>query len=217
MINFTRIYKNTNFERILFFNFKPREMNMLKRIMAFCLLLNVFVAQANVGTQNTLKAAFDEINYSLSVDWDQQDKAFYNEQMKKFQAQIEELQAKGLSNGELITFAQAQLKNETIAKDLELAFTLIQLNKLSDKEARKLVLETIGKSHGQGASWAGDVAIIAAASLLLILVVAIAISSPTSGGSYNNNYCYDDYVCYDYYDYWGFYWYSDCYYQTYCY
>lgn len=190
---------------------------MIKRLVAFMMLLSVFTVQANVGTQNTLKAAFDEVNYTLSVEWDQQDKEFYNQQMKKFQSTIENLQAQGLTNAELVDFAKNSLKNEKVAKDLETALTLIQVNKLNAKEARKLVLETVGKSHSQGASWAGDVSLLAAASILLILVVAIAISSPSTGTGTGGAICYDEYVCYDYYDSWGYYWYTDCYWETWCY
>jgi hypothetical protein len=192
---------------------------MFKRFIALCLLLNVVVAQANVAGPNTLKTVFDELNYTLAVDWDQQDKKFYTTQMKKFQDQISNLQVQGLSNADLVKFAKSQIKDAKVATDLETAFTLIQINKLSNKDARKLVLDTVGKTYNQGASWSGDAGVVVAAAILLILVVAIAVSSPNSGGINNGGgaYCYDEQVCYDYYDAWGFYWYTDCYWETWCY
>lgn len=189
---------------------------MFKRIIALMMLLSVFSVHADVVSGNNLKTVFDELNYSLTVEWDQQDKKFYNEQMKKFQGEVAKLQAQGLSNAELVEFAKSQIKDEKTAKDLETVFNVIEINKLDQKEARALVLDTFGKSYSQGASWAGDVAIVAAAVILLILVVAIAASTPSSGG-YTGGGCYDEYVCYDYYDYWGYYWYTDCYFETWCY
>ncbi|MGK0367907.1 MAG: hypothetical protein ACI9QD_001047 [Thermoproteota archaeon] len=195
---------------------------MLKRIFAIMLLCSLVTAQANVVNTGSLKTIFNELNFALTVEWDQKDKKFYKAQMKKFQSEITNLQKTGLSNAELIQFAKSQLKNEKVAADLEVALNLVQVSKLDAKESRKLVLDTIGKSHTTGASWAGDAATVAAATLLVILVVAIAISVPSTGGGNNgggNNggYCYDEEICYDYYDYWGYYWYTDCYWQTYCY
>jgi hypothetical protein len=193
---------------------------MFKKFLALALCFVVTSVHASALSQNNLKTAFDDLSYSLSVEWDQKDKAFYNAEMKKFQDQVATLQANGMSNQELVEFTKSQLKDEKMAKDLEVAFNMISLNKLSASDARKLVLDTVGKSYSRGASWNGAGTVIVAAAVVLILVVALAASS---GGNVNVNtntyqpYCYDQYNCYDYYDSWGYYWYTDCFYQTYCY
>lgn len=191
---------------------------MLKKLLSMVLLLSVFSVHAEVNSQNSLKKAFDELNYSLSVEWDQKDKAFYSAQMEKFSSTVKNLQATGMTNLDLVNFAKSQIKDKNLAKDLETAFSLISINKMSPVEARKFVLDTISKSYNGGAHWYGD-ALLVGAVVVLILVVAIAAAGNGggNGGYYNGGYygCYETYVCYDYYDSWGYYWYTDCYYTCY--
>ncbi len=176
----------------------------------------MFTAQANAATSQGLKLLFDELSYSLNVEWDQKDKAFYDAQMKNFTEELKKLQANGLSNEDLIEFAKSQVKNEKVAANIEAALNLIQINKMKPEEARKFALDTVAKSYVTGANYSSTgVAVVALVLVVALVAVAIAaggnvyVSSP--GG------CYDTYVCDDYYDIWGYYLYSDCYYQTYCY
>lgn len=199
---------------------------MLKRIIAFMLMLSIFTVHAHANTQEGLKAAFDELNYSLTVEWDQKDKAFHEAQMSKFTAALRDLQAKGLTQAQLVEFAKSQVKNAQVAKDLETAFNMIQINKMSQAEANKYILETMKKSYSAGASWSGEVFVyLAVGVLILAIAVAIAAGGSNGGGNYGggSNCYYDDvYVCdtYCYNDYYyGYYCYDDCYWTTdyYCY
>ncbi len=191
---------------------------MFKKFFVGFLAFAFVTVQANAVSNNSLKLAFDELNYSLSVEWDQTDRAFYDAQMSKFTETVKGLQAQGMSNAELIEFATSQIKDANMAKEVKNAMTLVQINKLPAAEARKLVLDTISKNYSRGASWSGD-GILYGALLVLILVAVIAAAGggSSSGSTGGGSSCYNEYVCYDYYDSWGYYWYSDCYYQTYCY
>jgi hypothetical protein len=191
---------------------------MFKKFLVSFLAFAFVTVQANAVSNNSLKTAFDELNYSLSVEWDQQDRAFYDAQMAKFTTQVQELQAKGLSNAELMEFATSNIKDKNLAKEVQNAMTLVQINKLSASEARKMLLDTVGKNYSAGASWSSD-GILYGALIVLLIVAAVAgagagVSTGNGGGGSG---CYDEYVCYDYYDSWGYFWYSDCYYDTYCY
>jgi urease gamma subunit len=202
---------------LFFINPEPEE-SMFKKFLVSFLAFAFVTVQANAVSNNNLKTAFDELNYSLSVEWDQQDRAFYDAQMAKFTAQVQELQAKGLSNAELMEFATSNIKDKNLAKEVQNAMTLVQINKLSASEARKLLLDTVGKNYSAGASWSSD-GILYGALIVLLLVAAVAGAGAGYGGGSNGGGvgCYDEYVCYDYYDSWGYFWYSDCYYDTYCY
>lgn len=190
---------------------------MLKKFIAFFMILSIFTVQANASTHEGLKAAFDELNYSLTVEWDQKDKEFHGEQMKKFAATVRDLQAKGLTNAQMIEFVKSEVKNAQVAKDLETAFNMIQINKMSSAEANKYILDTMKKSYSAGASWSGEVFVYLAVGVLIVaLAIAIANGNVSSGGG---SYCYYDdvYVCdtYCYDDYWyGYTCYDDCYYTT---
>jgi len=191
---------------------------MFKKFFVAFLAFAMVSVQASAVSNNSLKAAFDELNYSLSVEWDQKDRAFYDAQMKKFTDTVQELQAKGMSNADLVAFATANIKDKNLAKEVQTAMSLVQINKLSGAEARKLVLDTVGKNYSAGASWSSDGVLYGA--LIVLLIVAAVAGAGSYGGTRGGGGgvgCYDDYVCYDYYDSWGYFWYSDCYWDTYCY
>jgi hypothetical protein len=188
---------------------------MFKKILVILMSLAIVNAQAQVSNKSTLKAAFDELNYSLSVEWDQKDKVFYNSQMEKFTKEVKSLQSEGLSNAELVDFAKSQVKDARVAKELDTVYTMVTLNKMNPDEARNFALETVSKSYSQGANFSSGAGLLIG-SILLVAIVAAVIAG---GGNVNVNTggCYDQYVCQDYYDWWGYYLYTDCYYQTYCY
>lgn len=198
---------------------------MFKKFITLMLVLSIFTVQANASTTDGLKAAFDELNYALTVEWDQQDKDFHEQQLKTFAAKIRELQAKGLTQAQMVDFAKSQIKDAKVAKDLETAFNMIQINRMTTAEANKYILDTVKRSYSSGASWNGEVFVYLAVGVLVVaLAIAIAGSTPASGGYNGGSNCYYDYVyiCddYCYYDYWGYYTcYSDCYYgnQYVCY
>ncbi len=191
---------------------------MLKKLITLMMVLSIFIGQATAATNDGLKAAFDELNYSLTVEWDQKDKVFHEAQMSKFSAVIRDLQAKGLTNAQLIDFAKAEIKDSKVAKDLETALNMIQINKMSAGEANKYILDTMKKSYSSGASWNGEVFVYVAVGVLIVaLAIAIAGSSTTTTNNHNNCYNEQVYVCdqYCYYDNWGYYTcYDDCYYTT---
>ncbi len=189
---------------------------MLKKFIALIMIVSMFTAQANVVVNQSLKSLFDDLNYSLNVEWDQKDKTFYDAKMKAFAAEIGKLQANGLTNQDLIEFAKSQVKNEQVAQNIESALNLIQINKMKPVEARKFALETVSKSYSTGANYSSSGAIVVATVLVIALVAVIL----ASGGNVvvdNGGWCEQVYVCDEYYDYYWGYWYTDCYYTTYCY
>ena len=180
---------------------------MFKKLIALMMVVSIFTVSAHATTQNGLKAAFDELNYSLTVEWDQKDKDFYSKEMKKFTETLRGLQSKGLTNAQLVEFVKSEVKNEKVSRDLETAFNMIAINKMSSEEASKYMVETMKKSYSAGASWNGEVFIYLAVGLLIV-AAAIALGGASSGSSNGGDYyCNEVYVCdtecyYDYY--WGY-------------
>jgi uncharacterized protein YoaH (UPF0181 family) len=192
------------------------EDNVFKKFITMMMVVSFFTVNAQAVTQNGLKAAFDELNYALTVEWDQKDQDFYTEQMKQFSAQIRELQAKGMTNAQLIAFVKSEVKDAKVARDLETAFNMISINKMNSEEASKYMVETMKKSYSAGASWNGEAIVYLAVGVLFVAAaIAIANGNYSSSGTY---YCTDYYVCRDYcyYDYyWGYTCYQDCYWTCY--
>lgn len=180
---------------------------MFKKLITLMMVVSIFTVQAHASTQNGLKAAFDEMNYSLTVEWDQKDKNFYEGQLKKFAGVVRDLQKQGMTNAQMVEFAKSQVKDAKVAKDLETAFSMITINKMSSEEASKYMMDSMKRAYSNGASWNGDVLIYLAVGLLIVaLAVGLANGNITfvNGGGYYS--CYDDCYYYDYqcgYDYWG--------------
>lgn len=191
---------------------------MFKKLVTLMLAL-AFATTSFAGPNSGLKAAFDELNYSLSVEWDQKDKAFYDAKMKQFTATLNDLKANGLSNAELIAFVKSEVKDAKVAKDMETAFTMISINKMSASEAANYMSETMKRSYSAGASWNGDAVLYIGLGVLLVAVgISVAMGGYTGGGSGGGSYCRDVYVCdtrcyNDYY--WGYTCVDDCYWACY--
>jgi hypothetical protein len=186
---------------------------MFKKFFTTLMVAALFSVQAGATTNSGLKAAFDELNYSLNVEWDQKDQSVYENNMKKFTSSLRDLQAKGLTDADLIDFVKSEVKDARVARDLQTAFTMISIQKMSKEDASKYMVETMKKTYSSGASWNGD----ANAGLyiglsVLIIGVAVALAatghirggnggSVCTGGSYCTTSCYDDYyygyTCYD--------------------
>lgn len=191
---------------------------MFKRMISLMLVCAVFTVSAQATTQNGLKAAFDELNYSLTVEWDQKDKDFYMKQMKSFKGKVSELQALGLSNKELIEFAKSEVKNKKLASELDTAFTMISLNMMSPEAASEYLVDLVKKGYSTGASWNSDAGLWIGVGLLLVVVgIAVAAGGSTGGSTGSTTtsgyYCVDTYLCdnvcyYDYY--WGQTCYTEC-------
>ena len=175
---------------------------MFSKLFTFLMVFAIFTVQASASTQNGLKAAFDEMNYSLTVEWDQEDRNFYEGQLKKFTSTVRELQKSGLTNAQMIEFAKTQVKDAKVAKDLETAFSMITINKMSSEEASRYMMDSMKRAYSNGASWNGEVLVYLAVGLLIVALAVGLASGGGNGGSSNNGggtrTCYDDCYYYDY-------------------
>lgn len=180
---------------------------MLKKFfvssMVFCLL----IVQANAATHNGLRAAFDELNYSLNVEWDQVDKAVYNKAQKKFANSLRSLQAQGLTNQEIISFALSEVKDAKLQRDLETAISMVMINKMNESEAHAYISDVLAKTQIKGASWNGGAAI----GTILVIALFVAVALIVTGNARVEEGCYQVYRCDDYCT--GGVCYEDCYYE----
>ena len=174
---------------------------MFSKIFTLMMVLSIFTTSAYANSNAGLKAAFDEMNYSLSVEWDQKDKAFYEAQSAKFKKTLESLKAQGLTNEEFLAFVKIEVKNEKIAKEIETAFNMISLTKMSPADAASYMSQTMKGSYSAGASWNGDASLLIGVGVLLVVLgLAAAAGGYAGGGSGGYSDCYydyywDEYVC----------------------
>lgn len=190
---------------------------MFRKFITLTMVISLFTVNAYASSNAGLKAAFDELNYSLSVEWDQKDKDVYAAQMKKFSATVKELQSKGLTNSQLIDFVKSEIKDEKIARDMQTALTMISLNKMSASDAANYMTETMKNSYAKGANWNGGTSMLLIGAGVLLIVVAVAMAGGRINGG-GGGYCSEVYVCdtYCYNDYfWGYTCDEDCGYSCY--
>lgn len=188
---------------------------MFKRLSTL-LLAFAFVTTASASTvgAHSIKAAIDEFNFAMTVEWDQQDQAFYQAQMKKFLANLNTLRAQGATTAEIIDVAVSTIKNEKLALEMKSILELIEVEKLSVEEAQAMLLEATKNSSSTGASWSSDAwvwigPVLGIAVLLALLSGGSSNGSTTTDPGTNPGYtCGYNYSCYWGYDSWGHYGYQ---------
>lgn len=173
---------------------------MLKKLITLMMVLSIFTVQAHAAAHNGLKNAFDELTYSLNVEWDQKDKAFYQSQMKKFTDTVSAMQTEGLTNAEMIDFLKSEVKDERVAGDLQTAFNMISLHKMSSAEATQYMIETLKNSYSRGANWNGDMlapTLISAAIIVGFVVLFVTSGKKGDSGTTTTNpgTCNQQYIC----------------------
>ena len=191
-------------------------MRLLAILLSFCITFNVL---ASSGTIQELERQIDEYQYVLTVEWDQKDKKFYDDQTDKFVAKINELITKNnLSKDEILALSEKKIKDKNAFEAMKLKMSLLDRN-TPPEELAKALRESAKDFYSRGASWNGDVAVIVPLALLAILIgVAVWHSLTYECVAWEERYsCTTDEYCASYsYDYDG---YSYCSYykeETYC-
>lgn len=134
-------------------------------VLLFCLSLNTFAA---TGTIQELSSAFDEYQYALTVEWDQQDKSFQEAQTKAFFQKISLLMSEGLTQEKVLAMAEAKMANKEALAALKAKLTV--LNRFeSPEQLAKFLSQNSKMFYAQGASWNGSVD-----PMTALLVVGIA-------------------------------------------
>ncbi len=187
---------------------------MLKRLSTL-LLAFAFVTTASASTvgAHSIKAAIDEFNFALTVEWDQQDQAFYQAEMKKFLANLNTLRAQGVTTAEIIDVAVSTVKNEKLALEMKSILELIEIEKLSSEEAQAMLLEATKNNSSTGASWSSDAWVWIGPVLGIAVLIALLSGGSSSGSNTNPGTgpgytCGYNYSCYWGYDNWGYYGYQ---------
>lgn len=175
---------------------------LIALVMATILPMNQVMAN-----EVTLDSAIKNLQYGLTVEWDQKDLAQQKKILDTFAADVATLKKNGVSDEQIFKSLSASAFDAQTAKDIELLAKYAKEKKLSQTEVRKLVVEYANKSQKLGTSWSGEatIGIVLGIILVVVLIAALTGGLHVSSGGYS---CYDE--CY--YDDWGYY-----YCDTYCY
>lgn len=179
---------------------------LLALIMATILPMNQVLAQGV-----TLDSAISNLQYSLTVEWDQKDVTAQKAILGAFAADVETLKKQGVSDEQIFKALSEKAFDAQTSKDIAHLAKYAKEKKLDQKEVRKLVVDYANKSQKLGTSWSDEATVGLVIGIVLVVVLIAALSGGFSNGSSGGYYYYD---CYDecYYD-WDGYYYCD----TYCY
>lgn len=148
---------------------------MFSKFITLILALSIFSVSAMANTHDGLKAAFEEFNYSITVEWDQKDASFLNAKKLELSQAIGALEAEGMTRLELITFAKSQIKDAAVAKSLDAVLDAVAMNTLTAEQAQDIMIKAMENSQSSGANWNGTIIITPIGLVILILVIIVVV------------------------------------------
>lgn len=147
-------------------------MRFISLLIAFCFSLNVM---ASTGTVQELERALDDYHYSLSVEWDQKDQAFYDAKTKEFFAKMESMiKNDGLSQEQVLTLIGKKVNNPKMVEALRLKASMMS-KAASAEELAQMIKDSTDNMYSQGASWNGQVIVPVVIGLLVVGVIAYSV------------------------------------------
>ncbi len=182
----------------------------MKKLFSLLLVL-CFSANVFAGSTAGLERALDEYQFALTVEWDQKDQKVYQAKTDAFFAEMAKvISQEGLSREQIISVAEAKMKNKAQLEALKLKLALAG-KAGSSQELGKVLQESVKDMYSSGASWNGEAVLpilggIAVAALIGYVIWFHAThecvatdqrwecSSYTECDSYGD-YCYTDESC----------------------
>ena len=146
----------------------------MKSLYTFLLAFSLLSGQAMATSNNGLKAAFDDLNYALEVEWDQVDANFHKAQTDLFEDRIRQLHKQGLTNSEMMDFALSEIKDQKVRLEVSELFMLVNANKLSEVRALEIVQSLRENSSASGANW--HVSRIHVTGIAFVVIVAALVT-----------------------------------------
>lgn len=146
---------------------------MLRKFAAL-LMITAFThvsAMTPIARTAELNKTFDELNYSLNVEWDQKDEKFFDASIDDFEKKIAELQKEGMSNKELIEYTMSKIKDKKTKDEVHAIVEAVNGSDMNSDEARAFVMTKLSKTYANGASWSGGRVGLKLALLLGIILI----------------------------------------------
>jgi hypothetical protein len=140
-------------------------MKLVALFLSFCLSLNVVAASS--PTQ-ALEQAFDNYHYALTVEWNQEDATFKENQTNIFFAQIDSLFAQGLTSEEISNFVEKKVSDQKLLSNIKTNMNKLAMEAGSTADLAALLNANSADFYQQGASWTASRAQVAG------IVVAIS-------------------------------------------
>jgi hypothetical protein len=138
-----------------------------------CFIFSLPPLNAATTEKNQLQKAVDDLQYAITVEWDQKDQLFYNTQMEAFKKSLQELHGSGMPISEMVAEFAKMIKDEKVANEFSKTFNLIDSNKMSFDHAVEIMNRSISQTYQRGASWSGEAVL--GISLVVIIMGAMTL------------------------------------------
>ncbi len=179
-------------------------MKILSIVLSLCLTMNVLAAS---GTVSEFEKSLDNLQYSLTVEWDQKNQDVYEKVSQKFFDEMEHMMAnQQLTQEQIISVLEKKVANKKALEAIKLKLSL--MGKVNESQLAEVLKESSKEMYTQGASWNGDVV-----TPIIIGVAVLAIGyliwfhATHECNSYNTSYS-----CANTSEVYG----TQCYYSEYC-
>lgn len=126
---------------------------MLKKLAAVALVCFSFSTLANVDAK--IASIFDEVEFKLSVEWDQKDQAFYNETVRNFEKQLGDLAQEGVAPSDVLNYLQSNIKDKKVASELSDLVSTIDVETMSLEDSKSLIQDYVDGMKNTGANYSG--------------------------------------------------------------
>jgi hypothetical protein len=150
-----------------------KKMTALFLLTAFTQVYAVTPVQQSFALADELNRTFDELNYSLNVEWDQKDATYLDKTLANFEKEITHLQKAGLSKEALIQNTLDKIKDKQSREEIASITKVIHENQMSNEEARAFALSKLNATYAHGASWSGSRMGVHVALLLGVIILIV--------------------------------------------
>lgn len=124
-------------------------MKIICAVLGMLMFLNAGTVSASTG----LKEILDNYQYSIEVEWDQQDQNQLNLIQHKFNSDIQNLLAESESPELIMENALLMVRNEKLRQEMAEVFATSMQNNLHPEDVQNHLLKIITEDRAQGASW----------------------------------------------------------------
>ncbi len=168
----------------------------MKRIISYIILLafslNAMAAEGNLAL---LERHIDEFTYATTVEMDQSNQSLYNAQLEILLQNMKNLQAKGLTQKEVISLLEQKMQNKKALENLRVKLALLS-DASTDAELKAIFSES-KDLYSQGASWNGDAGLIIGFGGIGLVLLAIAAYKFWWKSTHECVEWQEEYKCYD--------------------
>lgn len=144
-------------------------MKLIAILLSLCLSFNVLATENVVSA---FEAELDSFQYALTVEWDQIDQTFADQETEKFFRTMDSFMARGLNTADMLTVLEKRISD----KDA-LAMLKVKLSHAAtasnQEELLQIIREASSNTGFRGASWNGTaVAFYGGIGILVVTFVA---------------------------------------------